>query len=187
MNCTKAARKEHARERNCDISATTDEFRTYVIDSKNRQTYAQALGFRVFYFMMTGRRRKVCSTRAVIAAIVACLSLFQGLAFDASRNAVANSEQSGLHAAVGERCNADAQTGDTSPSPAHACHSQCCIIGSQGGRDVSPLFVAVAFVVAIYSAPEPNGSVVRPPFDELGKSSSGWASSWSSRAPPVFS
>jgi hypothetical protein len=64
---------------------------------------------------------------------------------------------------------------------------ECCILCAASGRDVSFL-VAVFFAeISTFLAPKTPTFVNRPFNDETDWRGIGWASSWSSRAPPFLS
>ncbi|PWB82849.1 MAG: hypothetical protein C3F11_09790 [Methylocystaceae bacterium] len=131
--------------------------------------------------------------RALIAIVVSCLFAVQGSSYAASPHVAgwADDEiRSGLAAyPYFEHCSKDmGRDGDSAPlrrDHSH-CWAHCC---QGGGREDAVVFFAVWSVAASLVSPPANDSSdvgPPPPNDRLTRPSSGWASSWSSRAPPVF-
>jgi hypothetical protein len=125
------------------------------------------------------------SARA-IARLVACLFALQGL-FLAAGPGAAERALAGVGwniAAAGEYC--AAQRDDA--QPAHDQHESCrhCVFCADGERDVS--FLIAAIFTKIVLATE-DADVPPPPkaCQEHDRRLIGWASSWSSCAPPTFS
>jgi hypothetical protein len=92
-----------------------------------------------------------------------------------------------VEAAIGSH-NCDSQNGDNAPAPDHRKTTHCCMLcSSSATRDGSPHQI-IASSPEIYSP-----SSIRaedPRFRALDAEPSdppGWKSSWSSRAPPLFS
>jgi len=81
-------------------------------------------------------------------------------------------------------CHADA--GDPAGNDDKA-HHDCCVFCQSGGRDAAViLFIAV--VTALLDTPKgPPSTAALAARDDSPPRASGWASSWSSRAPPFFS
>ncbi|WP_400766480.1 hypothetical protein [Methylosinus sporium] len=132
------------------------------------------------------RRLSAFSARSILVGVLALLFVFQSLAAVAS--SITHLARRGAAASVvsvGDApCVADSHRGDA--PPAHSGdHAQCCVLC--GARDFDGAAVAsltpasVAFTPRrLFAAPvRLREARVRPP--------TGWASSWSSQAPPYFS
>ncbi len=82
----------------------------------------------------------------------------------------------------------DSQNGDNTPAPDHRKTANCCVLcASSAMRDGSPQQM-IASSPEIYSPPPIRAD--GPGFRALDAEPSdppGWKSSWSSRAPPLFS
>jgi hypothetical protein len=136
--------------------------------------------------MTDERTRSRYSIRAVIAGVVACLFILQGLAFAASHNCTEKA-QGGADASIANSL-ADEHCGvhrdDGTPAQGRHDYSQCCIFCAASGRDAPIAFINASFSVASHSARLASVSVVRFFADNPEGHPQGWASSWSSRAPP---
>ncbi|HEY8066875.1 MAG TPA: hypothetical protein VIF40_19445 [Methylosinus sp.] len=71
---------------------------------------------------------------------------------------------------------------DNAPTDRH--HALCCILCSAGARDTAPDVIALLPDIAPYASLEPGALVVPLVEGDGAKRPPGWASSWSSRAPP---
>jgi len=121
-----------------------------------------------------------------IAGAVACLFLLQSFAFIAS-NTEAASASGRLGAALSftvDICGAD-HAGDKDRPDHHRPHCALCITSN---RDLS-LSGAVALVatILVLALPQSDGVPAWIRRDDPTPAPVGWASSWSSRAPPSFS
>ncbi|WP_159731843.1 hypothetical protein [Methylosinus sp. Ce-a6] len=76
--------------------------------------------------------------------------------------------------------------GDGAPTQEHSGHFLCCI-GCLNSRDASAFALAVLFGVVAYSSPKAAISTIRFSMADSGSPPLGWATSWSSRAPPFVS
>lgn len=126
------------------------------------------------------------SRHAFIACGVALFFLLQAflsplLAQASARDA--RSDGPAVTTILGKICHSD--SGDPS-GKAHHEHGGCCILCESDLRDVT-LFVAVAWMAATLAPPVEMSFVVALERDDARPHTSGWASSWSSRAPPSFS
>lgn len=93
--------------------------------------------------------------------------------------------ESGL-ASSADTANCKAQAGDEGPAHPRPGHAQCCLSCAPGGRDVLAFLIAGIFVAGYCFVSAAHGSVAYFTRRGFGPSVLGWASSWSSRAPPVF-
>lgn len=139
-----------------------------------------------FYAVMCGMGAKNRFSARAIARLVACLLALQGFLL-ASGPSVAERALGAAGwdiAAAGEYC--AAQRNDAQPG--HDQHDGCrqCVFCAHGQRDVS--FLIGAIFTTVVSSTEDAGVSPPPTFsDERDRRLIGWASSWSSRAPPAFS
>jgi len=135
------------------------------------------------WIMISERRGPAFPGRGIPAIIIACLLFFQLLA----NAALAQSHTSGPLGfetsspfAVAGFCT---DHSESAPSQKHHKHSDCCVFCKAGGRD-HPFLLPVAtpgFTVAVR---RPTYAEANKFVDELANEPVGWASSWSSRAPP---
>jgi hypothetical protein len=134
-----------------------------------------------------GRSRQALSWRPIFASVLAAFLILQGLA--AVCSSLAYSARAGEGAVVfsppGANCVLDAQDDHHSPVHEHS-DAQCCVLC--GARDFNEAaIVAVALIVASLEPPQPSSSTDAYSAEAPLKPPAGWASSWSSRAPPFFS
>ncbi len=134
------------------------------------------------------RRRQAFSARSLVAGVVALLIVLQGLAAIGSsfaRSVYGGGEASFVASLLGPNCAVDAHSGDKSPAQERG-HSQCCVLC--GVRDFDgaalPGVAQISEAIAPLQAPV---SIERHFADSPTESPIGWASSWSSQAPPYFS
>jgi hypothetical protein len=134
----------------------------------------------------TARRR---SARAIVAGVVACLLALQGFALAASAGSLSRADRLvGCSAATLDIDAAGvAAAGDEGPSHGHREHYECCAFCAAGGRDALLLLLPLALVAIAVLGPVAQVFVLRAPRDDSAAKPLGWASSWSSRAPPFFS
>lgn len=124
--------------------------------------------------------------RAIIASVmIACLFVLKVLALASSSALARDSADSVGRGAststVAAYCGAPSP--DNAPTDRRH-HALCCILCSAGARDTAPDVIALLPDIAPYASPEP-GALVVPLVEGAGaKRPPGWASSWSSRAPP---
>jgi hypothetical protein len=129
---------------------------------------------------MKARHALISACAALLFALQALLS---PLIASASVARHAGDGQSVTMTAFGEICHAAA--GDPAKRTQHN-HGDCCVLCESGLRDAA-LFVVGALAAAY--APPPQAATA-PRYDILDADRprlSGWASSWSSQAPPSFS
>ncbi len=83
--------------------------------------------------------------------------------------------------------NCKTQAGDEAPVHPRRAHAQCCVTCTAAGRDILTFLIAGICFAGYCFARAAEASVAY--FTRRGflPSVLGWASSWSSRAPPVFS
>ncbi len=122
------------------------------------------------------------SLGAICAVVIACLLAIQSLSY------AAPADFGGDAISHFDRCS-QTPPGDDGQAPSHHreahCWAQCC----QGGGRNSPLaFIARLSVAAILILPPVESSNGETPIfrNDPPRRQSGWASSWSSRAPPDF-
>lgn len=80
-------------------------------------------------------------------------------------------------------CHRDA--GDPFDQAGHD-HDACCILCQAKARDAAPVVIA-AYASALIAPPRGAAPGDQPEYAEPRPKSMGWASSWSSRAPPAVS
>lgn len=125
--------------------------------------------------------------RAAIAGVVLSLFVIQSLIVALGANFVRKSVDGGgaIVAMAGDYC--DSHGGDAAPAPGRHNHSQCLTSCCQSSRD-SAILVFVSLVGAPDLVSPSIKILVRGALDEgPPRRLSGWASSWSSRAPPRLS
>lgn len=81
--------------------------------------------------------------------------------------------------------NCKAQAGDEAPTHPRRGHAQCCLSCTAGGRDLLAFLIASIHVAGYCFAPAAYGLVAYFTHRKFFPRVLGWASSWSSRAPPV--
>ncbi len=116
--------------------------------------------------------------RALVAAVAACLFFLQGLG--ALATAHAHSAPAGVALTLAP-CH-DAAKGEAPAAPRHE-HSDCCLSCEASARQLI-LAVALLSGVAALLPPESEAAAAMPPQSDIRPPPIGWASSWSSRAPP---
>jgi hypothetical protein len=129
---------------------------------------------------------------AIYAVVVACLLAVQGLNYAAFVHGPGASLSGATVAVDADVCSKAAEGGDDhAPSPQGRhnhdhCWTKCC----QGGRQESYFaFIERWSLAAFLLLPtaEGAGEEVPPPFaNDPPRLQTGWASTWSSRAPPFF-
>ncbi|MBU3887105.1 hypothetical protein FM996_05250 [Methylosinus sporium] len=127
--------------------------------------------------------------RAIIARVLACVFVLQGVAFAVSpaheRGDLGGAEP-GAVATVGyEYCGASPH-GDHK-APAHSVHSQCCILCPSSAHDGLSRFAAVLFDIIVFPPLRTAAAIDWRAFVDPVAPPTGWTSSWSSRAPPSIS
>lgn len=126
--------------------------------------------------------------RQLIAGVAACLLLLQSFAvvFSLSgRAALSHGDRAAALARAGELCDAGSHDDGQAPAPHHHQHCALCVAGHRDlSLDGAVFLVATVIVLAL---PQSEASPAQFRHDELKPSPSGWASSWSPRAPPSFS
>lgn len=124
----------------------------------------------------------------MIARVLACLLMLQGFIVAAGTTlAEQTSGAAGwteIHATATERC--AGQNGAENPLNGHSSCERCmfCTLGARGAA----LILAALWCVTAISPPEPDWRLAPRSADAAESSTPlGWASSWSSRAPPSLS
>jgi hypothetical protein len=120
--------------------------------------------------------------------LIAFLLLLQCLAASAiPRSAVAHARFTvgAVAFSEGYDCAADKLGGDK--TPAHLVHSLCCILCSSDLSDKTSSFFATLIAPAEFWAPEAAITITARNLGDANGNPPGWATSWSSRAPPSFS
>jgi hypothetical protein len=84
----------------------------------------------------------------------------------------------------GEICHTDAGDRD---GKSHHAHRDCCILCESSLRDATLVFAVAWLAAPLAPLREEHRSVSYLVPDDARPRVSGWASSWSSRAPPFFS
>lgn len=124
--------------------------------------------------------------RAIIAGVFACLFVLHALALAVYPAFAAKAGNSaGLSFIVSTndgRC--DALGSDKVPAQGRHDPSECCLFCKTSGRDASFANIVASIGIVTYWPPETIVSLVRFIADASSKPPIGWASSWSSRAPP---
>jgi len=119
---------------------------------------------------------------------VACLFLLQALAFIFSANGRVAFSSAGAGASIamaGEICHAKAD--DDDKAPAHSDHHSHCDVCSIGNHDQVASAVAILPRVIAVLVPRSDEAPAWFVFKEPTLASDASVSSWSSRAPPLFS
>jgi hypothetical protein len=129
------------------------------------------------------------SARRIIAGVLLCLCFLQALGLSVSSNlqhGSFNVSARGFVAATGGlSCVAHAD--DDAPNQEHRDHAQCCVFCATSGRDALLLLVFAFLTETAFLTPEKSPSVVGFLLNDMDEHPLGWASSWSSRAPPSIS
>jgi hypothetical protein len=125
--------------------------------------------------------------RYSIVGVIMCLFVLQNAAlasFPQGRVTQGNGN-SQIVAAANEHCSHPAQGDGEPPAHEHHDHSHCCILcGKYIARSLD--HVDVFFTSIAFPAPRRAVSIIEHFLDARDKRPTGWASSWSSRAPPLF-
>ncbi|PWB81384.1 MAG: hypothetical protein C3F11_15455 [Methylocystaceae bacterium] len=117
--------------------------------------------------------------------LIVLLSILQGLAF-ASLSAAHGAVGQGVWAASAGRCDGHTPNGGGQGDESGA-HSGCCIFCASSAFDgLSRLASILPKYIAFPTAPFAVGTTRSLRDDRRGRPP-GWASSWSSQAPPFFS
>lgn len=134
-------------------------------------------------------RRQAFSARPLVAIVVALLVVLQGLAAIGSFLAHSGRGDGGtsfVTSFLGATCAADAHGDDKSPAPGRD-RSQCCVLCGARDFDGASFHDVAQGAVAIIPLSRALATIARW-FDDASISAPiGWASTWSSRAPPYFS
>lgn len=133
-------------------------------------------------------RRKAFSPRSVIAGVLTLFVILQGLTGVGSsvpRFARAGIETSFVVSMFGVTCAVNAQDGDHTPAHDHGS-TQCCVLC--GACDFNGVALAATTRPTETLAPPSALDAMEALSTEThGAPPLGWASSWSSQAPPYFS
>jgi hypothetical protein len=126
--------------------------------------------------------------RAPVTYGIAALLLLQTLTFVLSSDAravLADVHAGPSIAVAGEICQSVARGGEEPPAqPGHHHH---CTLCSAGCDDQAANVAALLARVILVLAPRADAAPAWPVWSDAGLYSTGWASSWSSRAPPLLS
>jgi hypothetical protein len=125
------------------------------------------------------------SARAIIVGVFACLFALQGLGLTAAPafagDAGSSANQSVIVSTNDGWCGAVGS--DTVPAQGRHNPSEC-LFCKASGRDAAFANIVASIGIVTYWPPETIVSLVRFIVDASSKPPIGWASSWSSRAPP---
>lgn len=116
-----------------------------------------------------------------IAAIALMLTVGPRAAIDSQEIPAAGSSQ----ILFTDAANCKAQLGNEAPSHPRPVHAQCCVTCTAAGRDFLAFLVASIYIAGYCFARAAYGLVAYFTDREFFPRMLGWASSWSSRAPPV--
>jgi hypothetical protein len=134
-------------------------------------------------------RRRPART-LVASAVAAWIFLLQSsfLAIAPTVSSLHSKSGSGAGAALASKyCQTGPDDGGKTPIDQRRDDSQCCLACGQSARDVSYLFIAALLGGTSFLAPEGAESfLVHVIIQRLKGRPIGWASTWSSRAPPTF-
>jgi len=133
-------------------------------------------------------RRLALSARFIAACIVAIVALGQGLGVTSPAfGRFAQSDAAGVSASFYDSlCGNDAHSANKAPAEKHHGCSHCCILC--GGRDcVAPLIHEGSPLGPTFLNAEASAQIDWRSVETMGRRLIGWASSWSSRAPPFVS
>lgn len=122
------------------------------------------------------------------AMIVAVLFILQTIASwgDSTDFAHQNAGSGAGDSMVSQYCGASGKS--DSPAQQHRKHCDSCILcASSGGRYEAPQFIATPSHESPYRTPISSPHLIRRLVDPPTSDTTGWTSSWSSRAPPLFS
>lgn len=135
-----------------------------------------------------GRRRKAFSARRIVAGALAIFVILQGISTIGSavaRLAHRGGEMSLVASLLGVTCTVNAPDPGHSPAREHGA-TQCCVFC--GARDLtSAALPALAPQSESLTPASARAAIERLPGDTPVDPPIGWRSSWSSRAPPLFS
>ncbi|GEM_PF-1663133 len=134
-------------------------------------------------------RRQAPSARPLVAIVVALFVVLQGLAAIGASLAHSSRGDGGtsfVTSFFGATCAADTHGGDRSPAPGRD-HSQCCVLCGARNFDGASFHGVAQGAVAITLPSRVLVSIARRFDDAPDSPPIGWASSWSSQAPPFFS
>jgi hypothetical protein len=132
-------------------------------------------------------RRPFYLSRVIAGCVVALLMVMQGVAVFASASAhIAHSgSEAGIIALPG--CSTDKVGGSAPLEPGrNDCLQRCALLGAPDCGASPPWGVAHSLVSQFRTFPT-GAKIARGFVDDDGARPIGWASSWSSRAPPSFS
>lgn len=140
----------------------------------------------------TGTRRTVSIRRASRIVLAAAIGLAIVLQIFAVSNhahfAGRDLDSAAAFAVAGEApCLATEQDADRVPGPGHVEHPPCCLYCAERPLHESWFGVVTTPDAAIQSPADPIALASRRIFNDSNRPPLGWASSWSSRAPPSFS
>ncbi|GLI91756.1 hypothetical protein [Methylocystis echinoides] len=127
--------------------------------------------------------------RTLFACGLAVLLALQGLSSPLALAATAPTSQGdgvvANLATLGAWCAHDAD--DASGGGADHAHSNCCVMCQSGARDTAAVLAFVVVAIGVDPFREAAAPPVPADADDIPPRMIGWASSWSSRAPPFFS
>ena len=136
-------------------------------------------------------RRPLHPVHAITGFVVALLIFMQGLAAYASASPHVQhgiSEAGAIASSSGALCQVDAiGSGGESPVHDHGDCLQCCVLCGARDYGAPPIYVATGDIGAPFQASVASTPIIRRFIDNDDGRPIGWASSWSSRAPPALS
>jgi hypothetical protein len=116
-----------------------------------------------------------------IAAIALMLTVGPRAAIESQEIPAAGSSQ----ILFTDAANCNAQVGNEAPAHPRPAHAQCCVTCTAAGRDFLTFLIASIYIAGYCFARAAYGLVAYFTDREFFPRVLGWASSWSSRAPPV--
>jgi hypothetical protein len=135
-------------------------------------------------------RRPAHSVSAIAGLLVALLIFAQGLGAYVSAPAHVrhgNPEAGVAVSSLGVFCQADMSGGGKSPSREHSNCLECCVLCFARDYGTPSIYVATGDGATQLPALAASAPIARQYIEDDDGRPIGWASSWSSRAPPNFS
>jgi len=132
-------------------------------------------------------RRPGNSSRVIVGCVAALLMFMQSAAAFISASAHVAHSSSGLSFIASPGCSTDKVGGGAPLEPGrNDCLQRCALLGAPDCGASPPWSAAYPFVAQFRALPT-AAKIARSFVDDNGGRPIGWASSWSSRAPPPLS